>query len=127
MEIFKILAFILVALFLILIVEKSNKEVGLLLVLVATALVFFAMFDSIKGLVNILDKLADGAGINKTYLEIVLKVTGIAYLVEIIKSVCKDAGNSALASKVEFAGQISIAVLTIPLITNVISLVEGIV
>ncbi len=127
LDIFKILSFALVALILILIVEKSNKEIGIILGLFAAIGILLAMFSSIKEIVNMLKKLADGAGVNSAYLLIILKSVGIAYLIEIVKNVCNDAGNSALASKVELAGKVSVAVLTIPLITNVISLVEGLV
>lgn len=126
MDIFKILAFVLVALVGALIVEKNNKEIGILLVLVACVFIFFNVFTSIRDVVIVLKKLADGAGINQVYLELLLKVTGIAYMVEIVKNVCVDAGNTALASKAELAGKVSIALLTIPLITNVVSLIGSI-
>ena len=127
MDIFKILAFTLVALVVILIVEKTNKEIGMLLVLVAGICVFLSVFMSVKEIIIVLKKLADGAGINHAYLELLLKVTGIAYLVEIVKNVCMDAGNSTLASKTELAGKVSIAILAIPLITNVVSLIGSVI
>lgn len=127
MDIFKILAFTLVALVVILIVEKNNKEIGILLVLVVSMCVFLSVFMSVKEIIIVLKKLADGAGINHAYLELLLKVTGIAYLVEIVKNVCMDAGNSALASKTELAGKVSIAILAIPLITNVVSLIGSVI
>ena len=127
MDIFKILAFTLVALMVILIVEKNNKEIGMLLVLVASMCVFLSVFMSVKEIIIVLKKLADGAGINHAYLELLLKVTGIAYLVEIVKNVCMDAGNSTLASKTELAGKVSIAILAIPLITNVVSLIGSVI
>ncbi|MBR6613534.1 MAG: stage III sporulation protein AD [Clostridia bacterium] len=127
MDIFKILAFTLVALVVILIVEKTNKEIGILLVLVASICVFLSVFMSVKEIIIVLKKLADGAGINHAYLELLLKVTGIAYLVEIVKNVCMDAGNSTLASKTELAGKVSIAILAIPLITNVVSLIGSVI
>lgn len=127
LDIFKILSFALVSLVLILIVEKNNKEFGILLMLLASVGIFLAVFSSIREIVTLLKRLADGAGINSGYLTIILKATGIAYLVEIVKNVCQDAGNSSLASKVELSGKLGIAVLTIPLVTNIISLVEGLV
>ncbi len=126
MDVFKIMSFILVGLVVILIVEKNNKEIGILLVLVASIGLFFSVFTNIREIVLVLKKLADGAGINRAYLELLLKVTGIAYLVEIVKNVCVDAGNSVFASKAELAGKVSIAILTIPLITNVVSLIGSI-
>ena len=126
MDVFKILAFVLVALVGALIVEKNNKEIGMLLVLTACACILLNIFTSLRDVVIVLKKLAVGAGINHSYLELLLKVTGIAYLVEIVKNVCADAGNTALASKAELAGKVSIALLTIPLITNVVSLIGSI-
>ena len=111
----------------ILIVEKNNKEIGILLVLVVSMCVFLSVFMSVKEIIIVLKKLADGAGINHAYLELLLKVTGIAYLVEIVKNVCMDAGNSTLASKTELAGKVSIAILAIPLITNVVSLIGSVI
>lgn len=127
LEIFKILSFALIALFLILIVEKNNKELGIVLGLFASIGILLPMISSIKEIVNVLKKMASGVGVNNEYLLIILKAVGIAYLIEIVKNVCNDAGNTALASKVELAGKVSVAVLTIPLITNVINLVEGLV
>ena len=127
LAIFKILSFALIALFLILIVEKNNKELGIVLGLFASIGILLPMISSIKEIVNVLKKMASGVGVNNEYLLIILKAVGIAYLIEIVKNVCNDAGNTALASKVELAGKVSVAVLTIPLITNVINLVEGLV
>lgn len=127
LDIFKILSFALVALILILIVDKNNKEISILLSLLSTVGIFLFIFPSIKEIVGVLNNLIDGAGINKTNLVVILKVTGIAYLVEMVKNVCNDAGNTSLGTKVEMAGKVSVAVLTLPIITSVINLVEGLI
>lgn len=127
LDIFKVLSFALVALLLILIVDKNNREISVLISLIAAVGIFFVVFLHVKEIVSVLNNLANGAGVNRTNLLIILKATGIAYLVEIVGNVCNDAGNSALASKVEMAGKISIAVLTLPIITSVINLIEGLI
>ena len=127
LDIFKVLSFALVALLLILIVDKNNREISVLISLTAAVGIFFVVFLHVKEIVSVLNNLANGAGVNRANLLIILKATGIAYLVEIVGNVCNDAGNSALASKVEMAGKISIAVLTLPIITSVINLIEGLI
>lgn len=127
MDIFKIIAFALIGLMLILVLEKTNKEYSVLLTIIASVVIFSLVIVKLDDVISLLDNLAENAGINKDYLKVLLKVTGIAYIVELTKNICIDAGSSSLATKVELAGKISVVVLTIPIIANVISVVINIV
>lgn len=69
---------------------------------------------------NLLESLIQKSGINRNYLEVILKVTGIAYIVEFGKNICVDSGETGLGTKLEIAGKVSIVVLTIPVMLSVI-------
>lgn len=62
-------------------------------------------------------------------VSILFKTLGICFLTQFAADTCKDAGESALAGKVELAGKITVVVLALPLFQNVastaISLVGG--
>ena len=60
--------------------------------------------------------MAKRAGIGEMYLIILLKIIGISYLVEFGAQVCRDAGEGAIASKVELAGKVMILVMAVPII-----------
>ena len=60
-------------------------------------------------------------------LTIILKVIGISYVVEFAASVCKDSGESAIASKVEFAGKCIILVLGMTIIGNFVDTISKII
>ena len=61
------------------------------------------------------------------YIETVIKALGIAVISESAADLCRDAGESAIASKTEFAAKIMIIYLALPVIKNLISLAFGVV
>ena len=65
-------------------------------------------------------------GIESSYIMLLLKVIGIAYLTQFGASVCEDAGEKAIAMKVEFAGRITIILMSAPLMFAIINLITGI-
>lgn len=58
------------------------------------------------------------------YAETVIKALAIAYLTQISGELCRDCGESGIASGIETAGKIEIMVLSLPLINKIISLSE---
>ncbi len=58
-----------------------------------------------------------------------LKITGIAYIAQFAAELCRDAGESALAGRVELAGKTAIALMSFPIVKEVfmslMRLIEG--
>ncbi len=67
-----------------------------------------------------LEKIAVNANINIVYVETILKIIGIAYIAEFAAQITKDAGQGAIASKIELAGKILILAMAIPILTVLI-------
>ena len=63
--------------------------------------------------------------IDSAYLEIIIKVLGIAIITKTGSDICTDSGNSALASAVGLAGRVMILLLSFSLIKTVASLAGG--
>ena len=127
MDIFKVVAFAIVATVLIVLIKEQRKEMALLLTIIASLGIILFAIDEISGIINLLDNLAEKSGISKDYLLIIIKVTGIAYIVEFGKNVCQDAGQSAIASKLEMAGKVVIVSLSIPIISALLTVLSGMV
>lgn len=72
-----------------------------------------------------LEKLALNANVNMMYVETILKIIGIAYIAEFGAQITKDAGQGAIASKIEMTGKILIMVMAIPILTVIIETVIG--
>ena len=127
MDIFKVVAFALVATILIVLIKEQRKEMALMLTIVAALGIILFAIDEISGIIELLDNLAEKSGINKDYLMIIIKVTGIAYIVEFGKNICQDAGQSAIATKLEMAGKVVIVSLSIPIISALLTVLSGMV
>ena len=121
MLIIKVISFVLIALFLYLFFKDKRSDISVLLMLAAGILVFIFCIDQIAEIINFLKNISEKAGIDIVYLGIVLKILAIAYLASFASEICKDAGASSLASKVEFAGKIFILVLAIPILMATLS------
>lgn len=70
--------------------------------------------------IHTLSDLSKAARVDQGFLATILKIIGIAYIVEFAAQFARDAGETALAGKIELAGKVGIVVLAIPIITDVI-------
>ena len=62
--------------------------------------------------------------INSTYISIILKVVGVAYISEFSANLCKDAGYSGIASQIEMFGKLSILVMSMPVLTTLLTTIQ---
>jgi len=127
MNIVKVCAFCLIAVILILIVKEQNKSIGMLISLVASITVLLYVVTNVQDIFEILETLSNKAQVESKYLILVLKVAGISYLVEFGKNVCSDSGESALGTKLELAGKVTIVTLTIPILSEVLQVIVNLV
>lgn len=120
MEILQIVGMGFVVTLLILIIRQQRPELAVQLSLTLATLIFLLVLAKIQVILTVFRDLAEKANINQTYLTTMLKIIGIAYLTEFGSQVCKDAGEGAVAAKIEFAGKILVMTLAIPIIALVI-------
>ena len=61
-----------------------------------------------------IEVLTDKIRMDSTYLVILVKLIGIAYICEFAASISKDAGYSAVASQIELLGKLTMLVVSLP-------------
>lgn len=106
----------LIALAAVVVVRQIRPDMGMV-ASVAAGLVFVAIAVSrLSYFASAIDALADSAGVSRIHIDIVLRVVGVAYLASFAADVCRDAGEGALASRVELAGNAIILGMASPLI-----------
>ncbi|EGO63620.1 stage III sporulation protein AD [Acetonema longum] len=120
MEILQIVGLGFVVTLLILIIRQQRPELAVQLSLTLATAIFLLILAKIQVILTVFRDLAEKANINQTYLTTMLKIIGIAYLTEFGSQVCKDAGEGAVAAKIEFAGKILVMTMAIPIIALVI-------
>lgn len=122
-EIIKIIGIGLIALVIIIILKQYKPEYAIYVSMIAGILILFLAVEKITGIINLLQSISDKTYINKSFLSILLKITGIAFLTEFAVSVCSDAGEKAIASKIEIGSKVIIITMSIPIITSLLELI----
>ncbi len=127
MTIFKIVGFGIIAVSLIIILKNQKPEIALICVIASSVIMLTLVFDELKSVINLINSLIENSSIDSFYIKIILKVIGISYIVEFGRDICKDAGESAIANKIEMAGKVIIVSLSIPIIASLVDIVAQIV
>lgn len=83
-------------------------------------MIFLFLIDQIYAVIHMLEVIAVHAKVNIVYVETILKIIGIAYIAEFAAQITKDAGQGAMAAKIELAGKILILAMAIPILTVLI-------
>lgn len=127
MEVLKIVGIAIFSVVIIIILKEQKPEISLLLSIATGIGIMLFVIYKMSDVVGILNNLITKSGVNKDFLYIIIKVVGIAYIVEFGKNICIDAGESSIATKLEMAGKVIIVVLTLPLITSLVNVLTGLV
>ena len=126
MDIIKIVGIAFVTLIIVIILKQYKPEFTIYASLIAGAIILFMVMDKLNGVVDILTTLTSKAGAGSSFLKILLKITGIAILTEFAVSICRDSGETAIASKIDLGGKIIIISISIPIITALLELIINI-
>ena len=107
----------------------EDKRTGFRIVLSIAGCVMLMYFvvSRFRLIASYIDRLTAYVSVNISYIDVILKMIGIAYICRFSSDICKDAGCNAMASQVEMAGKITLILLSMPILMGVIDLVVTIV
>lgn len=91
--------------------------------LIAGAMILALVFSKIGSVIDLLRSIASKTAINNEFLGLLIKITGIAVLTEFAVSICKDSGETAIASKIDMGGKVVIISMSIPIISGLLETV----
>ena len=120
MEIIQIIGLGLIATIIVVLLKDINPHFSFLITIFTGVLIFLFLIGKISQVIGVIELLASEANVNMVYLETILKIIGIAYIAEFGAQITKDAGQGAIASKIELAGKILIMVMAIPILGAII-------
>ncbi len=123
MEVIKIIGIALIALIIIILLKQYRPEFVIYISLLTGVLILLLVMDKLTGIINLLQSLANQTSINSTFLTLLIKITGIAFLSEFAVSICKDSGEAAIASKIEIGTKIIIISMSIPIISSLLEII----
>ena len=121
MEIIKIIGVGFISLILSVIFKEYKKVYSVYISIIGCLIILFMNIDVMENVVSFVKDFKT-SNFDIPFLEVILKTTGIAILIEYAVSICKDAGENAVANKIDFAGKTIIISLTIPVISQSLEL-----
>mgnify|MGYP001308309861 CR=1 FL=1 len=123
MEIFKIAAIGIIATIFSVMLKNQKPEFSLHISIITGLLIFLFILSKLASVLEVFNTLAQKTNIDTVYIITILKIIGIAYIAEFGAQVCRDAGENAIASKIELGGKVLIMVLGIPILIALLDLI----
>lgn len=123
MDIMNIVAVGIISAVLAILVKKQSPELGILVSIAGGVLVFFMLLPDMIVVLNVLSNLSQNITTDMEHIPIIFKILGIAYIAEFATQICKDAGEGAIASKIELGGKVIIMVISAPIIVSFLNLI----
>ena len=120
MDIIKIVGVGLVAVIIITVLKQYKPEFTVYISICAGAIILGFVMTRISAIIQLLTELSNKISDTNGFLKFLIKITGIAFLTEFAVSICKDAGESAIASKVDLGGKVIIISMSVPIISELL-------
>lgn len=108
-------------------IKDMDSGYGVILSMAGCVMVMYFVVSRFRQIADYIYRITAYISVNITYIDVILKMIGLAYVCQFSSDLCRDAGYNAIASQVEMAGKISLILLSMPVLMSVIDLVVKIV
>lgn len=127
MDIVRVIGIGLITAVLTVLIKQHRPELAFALPVLGTAAIFMCVAPYLSAVIQMFEDIANQTGIESQYLKMVIKIIGVAYICQFSAELCKDAGESSMAGKIELAGKIMILTLSMPVIYKLLGIVSTII
>lgn len=124
MNIFAVTGLGLAAAALSVILRQYNKEYGLYISLAASVIIFASVLGAFSPITGFIKKLSETMGDTGAYIPILIKALSVCYITQLASDCCKDSGETAISSKIDFAGKIAVLLISLPLFEAILDIVK---
>lgn len=111
----------------ILLIKKNNGEIGLAVAIAAAAVICFAAAQLFGSIMELVRYAIGQTGLSSALFMPIIKCVGIAIIVKIGSGLCKDAGQSGIASSLEMLGSAAALFTAIPIISSLLETIGGLI
>ena len=104
-----------------LILGQYRPEFRMLVTAAVTLLLMAMVLEQLSPVLEQLRSTMELTGLTGDYAAILFKAVGICLLTQLAGDVCRDSGESSIASKIELSGRAAILLAAMPLIQEVLA------
>ncbi len=126
-DIIKVSILGIISVILALVTAEKSPVFAMCTILVSGIFVIFVGLEILSEILSSLDTLMKQAGIESDVFEPILKVSIIAVITKITCDLCKDAGYSAVSSKIQFVSSVVSIATIFPLFLQIIAILRDII
>ncbi len=127
MLVFKIIGIGICGTVLALTVKQYRPELAIAVPVLSAAAILLLCGPYLSSVLTMFQNIAEESGIDTAYVKIVIKIIGVAYICQFASDICKDAGESSIAGKIELGGKVVIITLSMPIIYGLLELTSKII
>lgn len=106
------------------VLKRFHGEFGLFVSIAASLLILFAVLNSLTPLFGLINELAEQAETESVYITILMKALAVCFITQLAAESCRDSGEGAIASKIEFAGKTAVLLISVPLFEGILGIVK---
>ena len=107
--------------------KQKSPEYTLFISLTAGILILGMIVAAAVPLFARMQALFAQTGAKAAYVQGLFKSLGLCFITQIACDACRDLGESAIASKVEAAGKISVLLISLPLFEQILNIASGLI
>lgn len=106
--------------------KSGKQEYGIYITIGISLLMFTVIFFQFKVAIEELKDMVQMLPIKESYVEIFLRMIGIAFVSEFASAICQDAGYQSIASQIQLFAKVSILIFSIPVAHELMQTISGI-
>lgn len=125
MEVFRIIGVGIITAITALLVRQVKPEISVIISITGGILMLLMIANSLTSVFETFNEVIEKSGLTKGLFSTILKIVGVGYVAEFSASLCQDAGAGSIADKILLGGKVAILVLALPIVTNIINIISG--
>ena len=110
-----------------LLIKKDRPEIAMFISILTGVIILTSVIFKLGFIIESINDLANKANIPSVYITLIIKLIGIAYLIEFAIQLCKDCGEKNIASKLEFGGKIIVMTMSFPILLSIVEMILNII
>lgn len=123
--IFKIIAVGLITCLATMILKPIRSDFAVVVGIAGGIIIIFLIVGYLTGIIDIFKSIISSTGLDASLYKLLLKIIGVAYLLEFTSSICSDTGNSSLGDKILLGGKVVLMVMALPIVVNILEIITG--
>lgn len=126
-DVMKLVGVAIISTILCMVIKKDRPEMAMFIGVLTGIMILLSVTYKLNFIIDSINDLAHKANIPAMYISLIIKLIGIAYLMEFAIQICKDCGEGNIASKLEFGGKIIVMTMSFPILVSIIDMILNII